>query len=206
MPNQVVNQNKSPDSRDREILDCAALVFAEHGYRHTDVQEIANRLGVGKGTVYRRFATKETLFLAAVDWGMQQLDRRVKEVYEAGKDDPYQAIKAVFHEYLSFFDQNPEFVELFSLERAEFKDRKKPTYAIYKEANAADWIAATEQLMDKGCFRKLPVEDVMEVANNLLYGTIFTGVFSGQRRPMAEKADVMLDVLMNGLLSEPRKQ
>ena len=52
--------------RSLEILDAAVLTFAAHGYNQTDVQEIADRVGVGKGTVYRHFGNKEALFLAAV--------------------------------------------------------------------------------------------------------------------------------------------
>jgi AcrR family transcriptional regulator len=59
--------------RRREILAVAARRFAAAGYDATDVQVVADELGVGKGTVYRYFPTKEALFLAAVDQGMQEL-------------------------------------------------------------------------------------------------------------------------------------
>ena len=188
-------------AREQQILDCAALVFAKHGFRNTDVQEIADRLAIGKGTIYRHFGSKDSLFLAAVDRGMQQLDERLKKA-RATADDPFAAIKRVVYEYLAFFDENPQFVELFILERAEFRDRKKPTYAEYRDANWDEWEAATKDLMANGRFRKLPVRDIMEVMNNLLYSTIFTGVFTERDRPMAHQADLILDIVMNGLLAQ----
>ncbi len=39
--------------------------FAEHGYRGGRVEDIANEVGVAKGTVFLDFANKEGLFLAA---------------------------------------------------------------------------------------------------------------------------------------------
>src|SRR5439155_19319565 len=71
-----------PDLRDRrheEILQAAVHLFAEHGYAGTDTQLLADRLQVGKGTLYRYFASKRELFLAAVDRVMRQLVKRVDE-------------------------------------------------------------------------------------------------------------------------------
>lgn len=48
------------------ILDAAAELLVAHGYRRVTVDEVARRAGIGKGTVYLHFATKEQLFLTAV--------------------------------------------------------------------------------------------------------------------------------------------
>jgi len=48
--------------RPGEILDAAFELFVEHGYLATRVEDIAERLGVTKGTVYFYFDTKELLF------------------------------------------------------------------------------------------------------------------------------------------------
>ena len=60
--------------RDTQILQVAARIFAKRGYRNTDVQEIADELGIGKATIYRAFGTKEELFFATVDNGMSRLN------------------------------------------------------------------------------------------------------------------------------------
>ena len=42
-------------SRREEILDAATDLFAEHGFTETVTQTLADRLQVGKGTIYRHF-------------------------------------------------------------------------------------------------------------------------------------------------------
>jgi AcrR family transcriptional regulator len=49
----------------RRLLDAAASAFAEHGL-DVSVSEIARRAEVGKGTLFRRFPTKEDLIAAIV--------------------------------------------------------------------------------------------------------------------------------------------
>src|SRR5437868_5777618 len=60
------------------VLDAAAEVFAERG-PDASVDEIARRAGVGHGTVFRRFPTKESL-VAAV------MCRRLEEITAAAED------------------------------------------------------------------------------------------------------------------------
>ena len=48
------------------ILDAARAAFADGGL-DVGVEEIARRAGVGKGTLYRRFPTKEALVRAIFD-------------------------------------------------------------------------------------------------------------------------------------------
>ncbi|TML07128.1 MAG: TetR/AcrR family transcriptional regulator [Actinobacteria bacterium] len=49
----------------KRLLDAAAEVFAEHGLE-ASTAEIARRAGVGQGTVFRRFPTKDDLVAAIV--------------------------------------------------------------------------------------------------------------------------------------------
>jgi AcrR family transcriptional regulator len=59
------------------LLDAAARVFAERGYRAASVEEIASAAGVTKGAVYWSFKGKEDLFLALIG---ERVDRRAREL------------------------------------------------------------------------------------------------------------------------------
>ena len=109
------------------ILAEAATLFAKHGFTATDVQWIADALKISKGTVYRYFPTKEKLFLSAVERGIGRMQEHI-EAARRGMTDKIEEIRAGVVAYLQFFKKNPELVELFIQERAEFRTRHQPLY------------------------------------------------------------------------------
>jgi AcrR family transcriptional regulator len=166
------------------------------------VQVIADALRVGKGTIYRHYATKRALFLAAVDRGMHKLREAVEAAVERC-DDPLQQIACAVRAYLEFFAEHPELVELLIQERAEFRDRQKPTYFIHREQGIARWQRLYRQLIADGRVRKMPVDRILDVMSGLVYGTMFISFFAGQKKsPKAQAADI-LDVIFYGLLTPP---
>jgi AcrR family transcriptional regulator len=192
------------ERRRAEILDAAALVFAQRGYRGTDVQVVADAIRVGKGTVYRYFPTKRALFLGAADRAMRRLSEHIDERV-ADVPDPVDQIAEAVRAYLAFFDAHPEYVELLIQERAEFKDRKKPTYLVHRDANIAPWEELMRGLIRAGRLRGVPVPRVTGVMGALLHGTIFTNHFAGRRRSFAQQADDILDVVFRGILADSER-
>ncbi|MFC5661512.1 ScbR family autoregulator-binding transcription factor [Kitasatospora misakiensis] len=49
------------------VLTAAAELFAARGFRHTSVQEVADRVAMTKGAVYFHYPTKEALAVAVVE-------------------------------------------------------------------------------------------------------------------------------------------
>ena len=197
-PGRPIDPERRQQRRE-EILRVATKLFARHGFADTDVQVIADRLHVGKGTVYRHFASKEELFLAVVDRGMQQL----KQTVDAATSQTGQSLEKVavgIRAYLTFFDEHPEIVELLIHERALFRDRRKPTYFVHRESNVGQWRALFSELIGAGVIRDTPVERITDVISGLLYGTMFTNFFAGRAKPLANQCQDILDIVFRGLL------
>lgn len=205
--NRLVGRPPDAELQERrraEILDTATAVFAENGFAAADVQEIANKTGVGKGTVYRYFPSKEELFLAAVDHGMRNLKLAVDAAAASAKQ-PLDRIAEGVLAYLTFFDDRPEIVELLVQERANFRDRQRPTYFVHREANMGAWQELYGELIRSGTFRDIPVDRIGDVISDLLYGMMFTNYFAGRKASPANQCKDALDILFHGLLADSKR-
>ncbi|MEU6039602.1 TetR/AcrR family transcriptional regulator [Actinomadura sp. NPDC047616] len=95
----------------RERLFTAAVeLIAEHGFAATTVDQIAERAGVAKGTVYYNFGSKAALFTALLDYGVDRLGARLREA-AAGRA-PLDALEAVVGAELAFIGEHEPFARL----------------------------------------------------------------------------------------------
>jgi AcrR family transcriptional regulator len=62
--------SRRKEARPEEITAAALELFVERGYAATRLDDVAQRAGVSKGTVYLYFANKEELFKAVVREGL----------------------------------------------------------------------------------------------------------------------------------------
>lgn len=193
-----------PERRRREILEVAMREFAENGFAATDVQLVADKLAIGKGTIYRYFPSKEELFLAAADQGMQQLKAAIDQATEPA-GTAIQRVELGVRAYLEYFDQHPDVIELVIQERSNFRDRKRPTYFVHRDANVDPWKKLFRGMIADGLVRNMPVERITDVISDLLYGTIFTNHFAGRRKSLASQCEDVLDILFYGLLAKGKR-
>ncbi len=66
------------------LVTAATAVFAERGYASTRVADIAERAGVGKGTVYEYFSSKEELLFAVFESINADISSRMNGALAAG--------------------------------------------------------------------------------------------------------------------------
>jgi AcrR family transcriptional regulator len=191
-------------ARCEEILETATELFAAHGFSDAVTQALAERLRVGKGTIYRHFCSKRELFLAAADRVMRKMQERIDARVE-GIDDGLERISGAIATFLAFFAEHPQYVELLIQERAYFKDRKRPTYFEHRERIIERWRQVWRGLIAQGRVREIPVEQITNVVSNLLYGIMVTNFFDAPAKPPEVQAKELLDVVFMGLFTESER-
>jgi AcrR family transcriptional regulator len=92
----------------KKVLAAARAAFADEGVT-VPLDEIARRAGVGAGTVYRHFPTKEALFEAVILDRLQALADYGTERLSA--DDPGAALFEFMHRMLSGSTQTKDLVD-----------------------------------------------------------------------------------------------
>jgi AcrR family transcriptional regulator len=89
------------DKRER-LLSAAAAVFAERDFHQVQVSDVAERAGVGKGTVYLYFPTKDDLHRAALEASLSVIRDEVEHALAA--DAPVEtSLRMIVLAVLRFF-------------------------------------------------------------------------------------------------------
>lgn len=75
-------RQRRKESRPQELLDAALALFVEKGFAATRAEEVAQRAGVSKGTLYLYYPSKDELFKAVVRRNLSALIAEGQEIAE----------------------------------------------------------------------------------------------------------------------------
>lgn len=107
-------------------------MFARNDFARVSVDEIALRSGVGKGSVYRQFGSKEELYAAVVIEGFKHLQKEIRSAL-SGSSSTRDQIGVVVRHTLMYFWTRRQFFALLrdptaipaALERSYLKQRQE---------------------------------------------------------------------------------
>lgn len=77
---------KKSDETRAAIVRCAAGVFSKREFHEVLTDEIAEEIGIGKGTLYRYFRSKEDLYVEAIRDGLDELHAGLMAVLQSDVD------------------------------------------------------------------------------------------------------------------------
>ena len=101
----------TPFLRER-ILQSATELFAEREFDLVLIDEVAAHAGVGKGSVYRQFKSKEELYAAAVIDGFAELQREIRSALPGCTSTRAQVTAIVRHTLVFFWSRRQFFALL----------------------------------------------------------------------------------------------
>jgi AcrR family transcriptional regulator len=169
---------RRPEHRPQQIIDAALEVFGEQGLANARLQDIAQRAGVSKGTIYLYFPNKEELFrevirhtaVAAIESGEKTLVQGT----------PTQQLVSAMRGYWKFV-RSPVFVTLHRLvlgELHQFPDLAQ-FYADEVVSRGLRLLSGIiRRGIDNGEFRQI---EPMTAARMLVALTVMNGIWSDQR-------------------------
>ena len=188
-------------SRKKQILDAAVTVFSIKGFAKARVDEIAVRAGLGKGTIYRYFGSKEDIFFAVVDKGMNTLKGLILDAISE-EEKPLKKIEKAIRVYLLFFQKNKDFVGILTQERSEFRKRVRQRYL----EHYYEHINKMEEVFRKGIaqkvLKKVDVRSAVSMLNDMVNGTIYRWVLEGGNYPLIDKLPAIVNIYFTGIVKE----
>lgn len=102
-----------------KLYEAAVTLIAEQGFSATTVDEIAERAGVAKGTVYYNFKSKTELFEELLRHGVSLLAASLRSAAEETAErggSRVDALDAMIRAGLVFIDRYPAFTQLYVAE------------------------------------------------------------------------------------------
>ena len=116
MIKKVIDIEK-PGKTAEKILTAARAVFAENGYSGAHVDEIAERAGVNKATLYYQIGDKDTLYANVIHQVMGNAAQGIANAVEK-VDHPEEKLKVYINCIAANVDKNPEFPSIMMREVA----------------------------------------------------------------------------------------
>ena len=116
-------QEQAQATRQR-ILESAAQLFAERGWAHSAMQEVARRAGVTRGAVYWHFANKAHLFNAMLNQVRLPPEQLAERMHGCAEHDPLLTLRELCIEAIENLARDPQKQRIFTilLRRCEFTE------------------------------------------------------------------------------------
>jgi len=198
------------ETRDK-ILDAARELFVTKGYEGVSMRRVAEKIEYSPTAIYVHFSDKQQLFHELC----QQDYARLAEVFQSSpmSSDPIERLKQIGNTYTEFGVRYPNHYKFMFMtphppQEPDEEDREimgnpeVDAYAFLK------W--AVQQAIDAGSFRQ-ELQDAELISQTLwasVHGVIALHIAKGcdpwvDWRPLAQRAQLMLDVTLRGLVGNP---
>jgi TetR/AcrR family fatty acid metabolism transcriptional regulator len=204
----VRNPEAMRDSATRDIkaaiLDAAERLLAGNGYKKMTIDDLAAEVGIGKGSVYLHFSSKEEIALSHIDRIIERLKGQLAGI-AAKKVSAEQRLREMLIERVIFrFDSVQHYTkslnDIFAKIRPSLLERRKR----YFDQEARIFATLIKEGIDAGEFVKTKPTDIAQallVATNSLLPYSLSTQELGERRQIERRATQVANLLLKGVIS-----
>jgi len=194
---------KERQTREREtvrhsILTAARTLFLAEGYANVSMRKIAERIEYSPGAIYSYFPSKEDIFFALAEEGLQYL--RAHCACEADDASPLSRVRDAFWRFYTFSKEQPEYFSLIFVDSAAPRiSRDWERFSFVRDLRH-DIEHQIQRCLDAGLF---PGADspasVFRILTTAMYGV---AVFRlSHRLAPGENADALAEDLLDATLA-----
>ncbi len=188
-----------------EILKAAMEVFARNGVVKTKMANIALAAGIGKGTIYEYFRSKEDIFEEAFNSVFSNMETALLEALKT-VDDPEQKLKILIDVSLTcFIDSDYDFTGIivdFWAEGVRNKDAEIlkiiDLNKIYKDYRKL-FSEILDEGIQKGIFKNIDTFSLSAILIAAFDGLTLQWILNRHLFDLRKVSDVLLDSLLNGI-------
>ena len=195
---RVDSQSKAEATRG-QILLAAASLFREKGYKATTLRDVAERAGMGAGSLYYHFDSKDAILREVLEVGIATIDEAVRAAVAVlpASATPVmrlrEAIRADLRALLETSEYTPAYARIYNQLPASVKRRDHPRRVAYLDY----WRELVRSAQHAGELRSdLPVDVFVEfVVGSMSRATEW---FHPRMAPVDTLSDWVADWILNG--------
>lgn len=186
------------------ILDSTERLLARFGYRKMTVEDIAVEAGIGKGTIYLHFNSKEELVLSHVDRLVDRLKDRLRKIANSHEPAAERVRLMLLTRVLFRFDSIQYYTQSLNDLLAALRPGLLARRARYFEEEAQIFAAVLNEGAQSGEFS---FDNAHTTAHALLQATNGLLPYSLSTRELGEREDVeqrtadVANLMLRGLIS-----
>lgn len=188
------------------ILDATDRLLARYGYKKMTIDDLAQEVGIGKGSVYLHFKSKEEIALSHIDRIVERLHVNLQKIVES-KGTPEKRLRRMITErVLNRFDSVQHYSQSLNELLAQLRPRLLENRRRYFEHEASLFA----QVVSEGKSDKtFTAKDAMDTARAILDATNALLPYSlsayelGERGEIEKKTQRVADLILNGLIKRP---
>jgi AcrR family transcriptional regulator len=184
------------------LLDAADRLLARDGYRKMTMDDLADEVGVGKGTIYLHFRGKEDLILSHIDRVMRRLLGNLQRIGLKPSSSADKICDMLLLRVMYRFDSVRHFTESLSEMLRDIRPMVLRRRQQYFEAESAVFAGEVKKGQKRGEFRRQDCAGIawslIEATNSLLPFDLSADEL-GERAAIEERTSRIADLLLNGL-------
>jgi len=162
---QTLRWSRRKDARPGEILAAALDLFIERGYANTRAEDVAERAGISKGTLYLYFEHKEALFRAVVRTNIVPLIASSRASLESSAASSAEQLRGFLNDWWQQFGMTPlaGILKLVIAETASFPEVTRFFHDEVIEPSNQLFASILHRGIERGEFRPIDVEATVSV-------------------------------------------
>jgi len=185
------------------ILDAVDALLSKYGYGKMTIEDVAKQVGIGKGTIYLHFPSKEELVLAHIDRIAEGVIRKLQELADSSDSVDRRLRRMLILRVLQRFDSVAHYSQnlgdLLSSVRAPLLQRRQAHFE--KEAAVFEGVLREgARLGSLECPDPLMTSLVLIQSTNSLLPFNLSARELGRREELEDQVGRIADLLIKGLL------
>ena len=188
------------------ILDAADRLLARYGYKKMTMDDLAQEVGVGKGTIYLHFTSKEEVALSRVDRMIERIKTELRKIADSDETPQERLRQMLLLRVLYRFDSVRHYAQSLNDVFAAIRPALLARREQYFEEEAEILGEVLKQGRRSGDFATTATRDIAATSRALVQATNSLLPYSlsprdlGKRQAVEEQTVRIAELLLSGLL------